>query len=139
MSDRIKVTPEQFKLFRDTFRKWQRRCGVDHYRIDFDERKLDGDYAEINPSEYGKCARVTLCNELPSDDQCVIDAFDPARHARHEAIHLMLNRLVWLAQGRFVTNEAILEEWEQLVRRIEKLLDDEAAIQKGELESDLTL
>jgi len=114
----MKTTKADFKLFKETFLMWQQRLGLTQYDTYFQHMELDGKYAEICIDHLGKVATVRLnidsANEGPQMDVRI--------HARHEAIHLLLSRLSWLGQARYIETQDLEEEEEAIVRRLEKVL-----------------
>ena len=112
----MKVPKSHFNRFKKECLRWQEKLGLTCYRAYFEQKDLPGNYAEIKGNEPGGVALLLLCTKR---DQ---DYGDPEQHAKHEVIHLLLHRLVWLAQQRYVTEDEIHREWEALVRRLEKVL-----------------
>jgi len=90
------------------------------YRLYFYHEKLKADFANICIDEMGKCATIRYNLELGKSDYSV--RATPEDTGKHEAIHLFLHRLVWLGDQRFVGSEDSAEEWEKLVRILEKVL-----------------
>jgi len=115
----MKVTQTQYRIFRQEFRLWAERFGLKSYRIYFRQEAIEGGFASIEVNEAGKYAVVCLCREVSDEDAKI---FDPALHALHEAIHLLLHRLFWLGSRRYVGPDDLYEEWERVVRTLEKLL-----------------
>ena len=120
----MKTSKAYFNRFKKEFLRWQQLLGLTQYRIDFFHEPLqqtDGTtyYARAEIFERDKFIKVTLTTQIvfPSIDM------GPESHALHEAIHLLINRLTWLAQSRFnVTSGDIDEEAEAIVVRLEKVL-----------------
>ena len=90
------------------------------YRIDFFHEKLNHNYAEISAHEMEKAVRISLTTEISKDSAKVDDG--PEKHAKHEAIHLLLHRLRWLGDCRYIESTDLNEEWEAIVVRLEKVL-----------------
>lgn len=90
------------------------------YRIDFFHEELKNSFAQIAVFEKDKTARVSLCTELGKDDFKA--DMGPESHARHEALHLLTNRLRWLGNSRFIAEGDLEEEWEAVVVRLDKVL-----------------
>jgi len=116
----MKTSKAYFEKFKAEFLRWQKELGLTQYRIDFFHEKLDRNYAEISPHELEKAVRVSLNTEISKDSARVDDG--PEKHAKHEAIHLLLNRLVWLGGCRYIEGADLNEEWEAIVVRLEKVL-----------------
>ena len=90
------------------------------YRIDFFHEKLDRNYAEISAHELEKAVRISLNTEISKGSAEVDEG--PEAHAKHEAIHLLLNRLMWLGGCRYIETTDLNEECEAVVVRLEKVL-----------------
>jgi hypothetical protein len=117
----MRTSKAYFNRFKKEFLRWQKELGLTQYSIAFYHEKLEkGEYAKISINENGKTADVFLNTEL---DGRTLEADEgPESNAKHEAIHLLLNRLCWLGDSRYIESSAITEEWEALVVRLEKVL-----------------
>jgi hypothetical protein len=115
----MQTTKKDFKRFRDEFNRWVQILGLNDYKIYFDHRRLDDVFANIVIDERGKVATVTMTKELSPVNA---EVFFPEEHAKHEAIHLLLNKLFWLGTCRYVRDAELQDEWERLVRVLEKAL-----------------
>ncbi len=115
-----KTSKAYFNRFKKSFLEWQQRFGLTQYVAYFFQTHLDNAYAEIEIREEGKLAVVTLANSL-SPKNWEVDP-GPEAHGKHEAIHLLTHRLLWLGQSRYIERSDMDEEWEALVRRLEKVL-----------------
>lgn len=115
-----KISKAYFKRFCDSFKEWQAKFGLTQYDVFFHQKYLKDSYAEVTIKELAKVVSVTLMTELEGK---YIDVDPgPESHAKHEALHLLLHRLVWLGQSRYLENNDLDEEWEAIVRRLEKIL-----------------
>jgi L-rhamnose mutarotase len=115
----MKVSQRHFKKFQAEFNLWVERIGLKDYRIFF-KHEGRNEFASVEVDEDAKHAVVCFAAELV--DKYDQQLLDPARSAKHEAIHLLLHRLVWLGQCRYVRPDDFAEEWERLVRILEKVL-----------------
>jgi hypothetical protein len=115
-----KTTKQEFNRFKKAFLYWQERLNRIDYDARFYHRKLDECYAQIETDHMGRCADVSLCSEFPEDVGAGYKG--PEGEAKHEAIHLLLQRLEWLATSRYVMPADIKEEVESLVRILENIL-----------------
>ena len=116
----MKISKAYFNRFKKAFLEWQRKFGLTQYDVVFFHEPLEKKIAKIEINELGKNASVSLTTELNGRD---VEADDgPESHAKHEALHLLLYRLVWLGGARYIENDDLREEWEALVRRLEKML-----------------
>ena len=117
----MKTSKAYFEKFKAEFLKWQKELGLTQYRIDFFHEKMDKNhYAEILVYELEKAVRISLNTEISKDSTKVDDG--PENHAKHEAIHLLLNRLRWLGSCRYIESNDLDEEGEAIVVRLEKVL-----------------
>ena len=116
----MKTSRAYFEKFKTEFLHWQKELGLMQYRIDFFHEKLDRNYSEIYVRELEKAARVSLSTEI-NKDSAKIDK-GPEIHAKHEAIHLLLHRLMFLGGCRYIETTDLNEEWESIVVRLDKVL-----------------
>lgn len=117
----VKISKQYFERFKKAFVEWQYKLGLTQYRIDFFHEYLEKSYSEIYVNEEEKTVRVSLTKKLNSDS--VKSDEGPEKHAQHEALHLLLHRLLWLGQSRYIERTDLHEEWETLVRRLQKVLE----------------
>jgi hypothetical protein len=81
---------------------------------------LEKSYAELQVYEEGKVVRVDLTTEMTKDSVKVDEG--PESHARHEVLHLLLNRIKWLGSCRYIGQTDLDEEEEAIIVRLEKVL-----------------
>ena len=119
---------KEFVKFQDHFKMWQNKFGLTQYRTDFYMEKLERCFACIEVNEVGKVASITLCDRIESEES-VFDKLDD--FGQHEAIHLLLSRLLWLysSLGRNPKAQLMLDEEEEaVVRRIQTVLNAKKGI-----------
>lgn len=116
----MKVSKADFNTFKREFLRWAEILNLKQYRYDFVFKPLDDNYAEIIISEESGVATVYFASELDGQDKDMCRG--PEKVAKHEVIHLLLNRLYWLGLQRFVGSSESQHEWEKLVRILEKAL-----------------
>ena len=122
MSKRRRTTKAQFEAFKDAFRLWQSRFGLNEYDVEFTLDDHADAYATCSVDAKDCVCAVTFCKYVPSG--CVMDTRVAQDTARHEAVHLLLGRLTHLARGRFVTEDELYHAEEKVVRVLEGLLHD---------------
>jgi len=110
--DKWRVSATYFKEFKKAFIHYRNLFGLMQYRIDFLQEDIGDRYAEIRISESQKICEAVLNTHLYAD--IVKRDEGPVSHARHECIHLLLNRLSWLGKCRYVCDGDIEEEEEAL-------------------------
>ena len=114
-----KTSQAFFERFKESFIEWQHKLVLTQYEVAFFLGvKIDEHAAEVTVFEMNKLAQVRLAKKLPPLDYK--DGPEPL--AKHEAIHLLLHRMKWLGETRYIENNDLQEEWEALVRRLEKVL-----------------
>ncbi len=116
----MKTSKKYFERFKTEFLRWQQLFGLTQYRIDFFHEKLNCRYAEMTIWEAEKAAKVTLSTEISKSSVMVDEG--PEAHAKHEVIHLLINRLSWLGSCRYITDDDLGEECEAVVTRLGKVL-----------------
>ena len=110
---------KDFELFKSEFKKWQGRFGLTGYKVYFKHEPLDGAFADININQEESVATVRLNSKLPDKDKPFRDI---KRHAKHEALHLLIGRLEMNGRYRFVSSGEMYESSEDLVHRLEGLI-----------------
>ncbi len=117
----MKTSKAYFERFKTEFLRWRDLLGLTQYTISFYKDKLeDEDYAQIKISESKKWADVILNAEIKGSTLTADEG--PEAHAKHEVLHLLLNRMVWLGSARYIESSDLNEEWEAIVTRLEKVL-----------------
>ncbi len=109
-----------FELFKSTFKKYQERFGLSGYQVYFEHKPLTDSFAELTTQE-GMVATATLTTTIEDSN---VKHKDIQKSAKHEAIHLLINRLEYLALNRFSTREEIFEADEELVNKLCTLIGD---------------
>ena len=104
-----------FETFQREFKKWQHEFGLSGYKVYFKHEPIDDAFANITFDQLEYIATVRL-NSTPGKDG------DVKRSAKHEAIHLLLARLNYIAIKRFIDSDVIDEEIESLVHKLEELI-----------------
>jgi len=121
-----KRTKKDLQVFKDNFEYWKREFGLTQYFTHFRmERCLDDADADILVNECGKTARVRLSPSQSIGGDVKADFEDGGQH---EAVHLLLSRLVWLYANlsKADGSEVLLaEEEEAVVRRIQTALNSQ--------------
>ena len=114
-----KTTKKEYDSFRREFLRLIDLLGLTRYTILFTHSKDNANFSTLTVDEPNKKAVVNFTTTLNPED---LVEFDPKDHGRHEAIHLLLWRLAWLASLRYVRREEIDEEEESIVRLLTKIL-----------------
>lgn len=115
----MKLTLKHLNEFKEEFEKWQMEFGLLEYRPTFKLCDLPEAYAEIEINEEGKVCTVSLGSFVGKND---IDGRDIGKSAKHECIHLLLYRLVWLSQKRHIREGEVEDEGEKVTRVLERIL-----------------
>jgi len=105
---------KNLEIFQAEFTKYQQLFGLQGYKFYFERCVLTDCYADIIIDQHEMIAKVRL--DKKTKGQQLLDT------AKHEAIHLLTNRVVSLAKARFTSEEEIYESWEELVRKLEVLI-----------------
>ncbi len=111
---------DRFAEFKRYFATYQKRFGLNGYKIYFKQESLEDNFADIMINQSGMVVTVRFDNS--EKDKLFQDSHD---NAKHEALHLLLGRLSDLAQYRYATKADVCEAEEELVRRLETLIPDE--------------
>ena len=112
---------KEFEIFKKEFNKWYEKFGLIGYRIYFEYKELNEfDYGDITTERESMVATVRLNSKV---NDTVLYGRDIKRTAKHEAIHLMVNRLADVARDRYATDKEIYSAEEELVIKLEKLIN----------------
>lgn len=117
----MKTTKKEFETFKKEFMRWIKKLELGEYRIDFFLDSLDDCFSEITINHMGRAAQVSLSDNISGRDRKAGHSIKS--HAKHEAIHLLIGRLGWLGEDRYITKGDIYEEQEKVVRKLENVLD----------------
>ena len=111
---------DEFKLFKEEFKKWQDKFGLKGWAIYFEHTEIEEHrFAEIYNDIEDMAATVRLNNKLCKENEKFKDV---EKSAKHEAIHLLLARLEACARYRYVNEDEITEACEELVHKLEELI-----------------
>ncbi len=115
-----KTSKADFNRFKKEFLRWIEILGLQGYKMYFYHKPLDDSYAEISINESGRVADVSFSSELSSNEKKMSPG--PESHAKHEVLHLFLQRLCYLGQQRYTACDEICHEAEKLVTVLDKVL-----------------
>lgn len=115
----MRTSEEDFKIFKEEFIKWQKKLGLQGYNVRFEVSRDDNNYATCAVNESGKTALITFSKFIKERDKTW---HDPKAHAKHEVLHLLLHRIVYLGEQRYTNSGEIIQEWEKLVIILEKVV-----------------
>jgi len=118
---KYKTTKKEYEIFQKEFNRLIKLFGLIYYDITFTHKIDDNNYASITVDEESKRATVNFTTYLSRDE---LSDFNPKRIGRHEASHLLINRLGWLGEKRYATESEIDEEEEKIVRILAKVLNE---------------
>ena len=107
---------KDFELFKKEFTRYQKLFGLVGYKVYFKYEPLDC-FASIEVD--GMVATVVLASEVSPEHEPFNDI---KLSAKHEAIHLLINRLERLARRRYTTPDEITDASEELTVKLEGLI-----------------
>ena len=110
----------EFKEFQKHFLKYQKLFGLTGYKIYFKHELLNAGYANITVNQGDMVATISLDNNISKEDRKLRSVKE---NAKHEAIHLLLMKLENRAMDRYVRPEEIDEAVEELVFKLEDLIN----------------
>jgi len=117
----MKTSVADFHLFQSEFRKWQEKFGLSGYKVYYKHELLEDSFASIHINQGDMVVTVRYNSKLPSKDQ---PFKDPKQSAKHEALHLLVGRLEMNAKYRYSSETEIYESVEELVHRLEQLVEE---------------
>ena len=120
MPDKVKITEEDFEVFKKECLRWIDILGLKGYSFHFTHKKEEKqNYATIKTWTIPRVVTVNLATEVPKDlysaDEIKLAAF-------HEIYEVFLSRLVWLANSRCTSEWELDEETHKIVHTMEKVL-----------------
>lgn len=110
-----------FLEFQSCFKEYQQKFGLTGYKVYFKYEPIDGAFADITVKYSDMVATVRLNSKSLGKDKPFKDI---KRSAKHEAIHLLLQRLEGNARYRYASSEEIYEATEELTFKLEELISD---------------
>ena len=112
------TTKAMFNRFKKEFNRLIPILGINGYKFYFFHQTLEHSYAEVQINLKGYFVNVYYSVEVEDDDPDVT----PEENAKHEAIHVLLSRLGYLGEERYIGSSEIDDEQERLVRVLEKII-----------------
>ncbi len=110
-----KTTKAMFNRFKKEFNRLIPILGINGYHYYFFHEQSEN-YAEIVVDEPGKAVTVIYGTERKHEGN------SPESDARHEALHVLLHRLAWLGEQRYIGSSELNHESERLVVVLEKII-----------------
>ena len=118
----IKTTKKHFDYFCERVRYWVEYLGLSGWRLDFVWEDLPNEFARFDSNYVGHVAAFRLSTTW-EDCAIPLNKKQIDRRARHEVLHLLTCPMYFMAIMRHVTEDQVDAASEQLVRRIERLMD----------------
>lgn len=116
----MKTTKKDFELFKSECLNWQKKLGLTNYKFYFYHNKNGGkSHADVYTgilSDY----HATFNFYEDWEDDGITDE-NIKRVAFHEVCHILLARLVTVAENRFVTEDEVDESAHEMIRRLEHI------------------
>ena len=109
---------KDFADFQKHFKYYQNLFGLNGYKVYFKHEPIDNGFADITITQRDMIATVRL-DSSGKDKQ-----FKHIKEsARHEALHLLIGRLEFNGHYRYIVQDEICEAAEELVIRLEGLIE----------------
>lgn len=112
---------KDFKEFKKWGNYYQKKFGLTGYNCYYKDEELEGCFANVAVSEDTRVATFRLNKKLDKDER---EFSDVKKDAKHEMLHLMLNKLQYLATLRYVRDGEIEEVAEGIVCKLTDLVED---------------
>lgn len=120
------LTPKTFALFKETFKKWQVRLGLQEWTVSFKKQEMDDAEACIDSDPESRTALVTI-NSKPFH---LNNNKDIEETALHEVLHLLIADLSHAAVDRYTDRETLVRVEEALVNRLTTLCQTLISLEK---------
>lgn len=118
---RKKTSKAEFNRFRLSFRVWVREFGLDKtYTYRFEHKRLDGSIAEVEKDVDAGSICVSFATVIEGENRHLYEG--PEALARHEALHVLLARLIYLAGERYVTEKELDAAEHEVIVKLEGLI-----------------
>lgn len=116
-----KTTKKDFKIFRSECQKWIDRFGLIGYEARYyhDDKKAGGGCSVYLPENW---LELRLNIDVDNSKDCSFEE-QIKIIAKHECIHALVGRLAVNGASRWLNKEEYNESEEELVRKLEKLIN----------------
>ena len=114
-----KTTARDFSIFKKAFMHWYHKFGLNSWKIYFMHEYKEGLAASCYSNPTGCVATITLSTDWEDN---AVTGEELWKTARHEALELVLARLVCDAEYRFVSQDDITESSHIAIRTLESVL-----------------
>lgn len=114
---KTRTSKKKYQDFKEAFLRWKLVFGLVEYDVLFDQKDIDGTYAQVDIDPVGCVASVIVAqyDPDPRDDWSESTAL-------HEVLHLAVARIKYTSKKRFVSEDEIDREEEKLVRTLEHVI-----------------
>uniref|UniRef100_A0A6M3L0R3 SprT-like domain-containing protein n=1 Tax=viral metagenome TaxID=1070528 RepID=A0A6M3L0R3_9ZZZZ len=109
----------EFEEFKKYFKEYQDKFGLNGWQVYFKHEPLNGSFARVNCDKEAMVATVRLNSKLLKKHQ---EFNDVEKHAKHEAIHLLLARFSCEACYRYADKDELNTAEEELVNKLANLI-----------------
>jgi len=117
----MKLTSKHFDNFKKECLYWQDRFELHNWELHFRwAKKNTNRRAGINHNLNGYIATIILSEEWGNYQKITDEDIKIA--AKHEMIHLLIGRLVYNGETRYITIDDLEESQEELVRKLEYII-----------------
>ena len=116
----MKVTKDQFLEFKEEFDFQMEKLGLVGWDRMFEQENDEDNFATIEADRFRRLAVINVAPII--EDKTSSEHFNPTYYGIHEAVHLLLTRIWSMAMDRFVKEDEIKEEIENLTVTITKNL-----------------
>ena len=120
----MKTSKSDFKYFVKRCKFWIDKFKLNNYNVYYQHKALENCNGKIYTNALDHVSTIVLSTEVCYDEfytGITKDQFID-HIAKHEVIHLMLSKLSWYAQTRYIQEENLDEAEEELVIRLEGLI-----------------
>ena len=116
----FKTTPRHFAIFKAECERCIKLYRIVGWRVEYMHDHCDGNRAECRTKSVDQVAVLSLGTDW-GDQIAPTDAL-VRKSARHEVIHLVIDRLAECAHSRWITNDQYQNALEATVRHLEEIL-----------------
>jgi hypothetical protein len=114
-----RTTSKHFKIFKKEAELWISRFGLLNWRVVYEHEKMDPNERFLATCASDIPARLATIALNTDWDPEKVTVYQLKRTAFHEVMELLLSRISYLGECRFLQDEEISEERHDLIRKFE--------------------
>ena len=120
----MKTNKKHFETFKKECEYWIKRFQLNGWKVEYVHAKLEDEVLGTLESNLdGYVALITFTTNIFDNGSDTTLEENIRETAKHEVIHLLLSRLSLMGKTRFTESKGYISAEEELVRKLEKIID----------------